>query len=57
MPDRVLANHRELPEEVAPELALGGSIGVGPGKMVRRGFQANERMEKGIGMGNRGLPW
>lgn len=57
MPDRVLANHRELPEEVAPELALGGSIGVGPGKMVRRGFQANERMEKGIGMRNRGLPW
>ena len=29
---RVLANHGELPEEVGPELALRGSIGVGPGQ-------------------------
>lgn len=32
MLDRVLANHGVLPEEVASELALRGSIGVGPGQ-------------------------
>ena len=46
---RVLANHGELPEEAGPELALRGSIGVGPGQNggVQQGELEEEEDERG----------